>query len=61
MSNQRHPQVSMMNRARIASKAAPTAQNDSIKTTHFARWAIGRNSAYRVTLQNEYLKLLPSN
>lgn len=49
-SNHRQPHVSIMNSASTASNAAPIAQNDSINTTHFARWADGRNSAYNVTL-----------
>lgn len=51
--NHLQPIVCMMNKARMASKAAPTAQKDSIKTTHLALWAIGKNSAYKVTLKCE--------
>jgi hypothetical protein len=53
LSNKSHrqPQVDMTKSAKIASNAAPTAQNDSIRTTHFALWASGKNSAKRVTLK----------
>lgn len=50
-SSHRQPNDSIINSAKIDSKAAPIAQKDSIKTTHFARWALGKNSAYNVTLK----------
>lgn len=50
-SNHRHPHVSIIHKAKIDSKAAPIAQNDSINTTHLARCALGKNSAYKVTLK----------
>lgn len=36
-SSHRQPNDSIINSAKIDSKAAPIAQKDSIKTTHFAR------------------------
>lgn len=36
-SNHRQPKDSIINNAKIDSKAAPIAQKDSINTTHFAR------------------------
>ncbi len=48
-SSQRHPPTGMMAAAKRTSAQAPRAQKQSRRTTHLARWRVGKNSDNRVT------------